>query len=76
LIQSKVRRPKLASLFSHHPWRSAMTLDTILVVVAVTIMFATIGIVLAWGDKQTRNLQSPISLPGGGTAERRTAVRH
>jgi hypothetical protein len=53
-----------------------MTLDTILVVVAVTIMFATIGIVLAWGDKQTRNLQSPISLPGGGTAERRTAVRH
>jgi hypothetical protein len=34
----------------------AMTLDTILVVIAVTMMFATIAIVLAWGERQTRDL--------------------
>ena len=33
-----------------------MTLDTVLVIIAVTMMFATIAAVLAWGDKQTRNL--------------------
>jgi hypothetical protein len=33
-----------------------MTLDTILVVIAVTMMFATVATVIAWGDKQTRNL--------------------
>ncbi len=33
-----------------------MTLDTILVVIGVTMMFATLAIVLAWGDRQTRNL--------------------
>jgi hypothetical protein len=33
-----------------------MTLDTVLVVLAVTMMFGTIAAVLAWGDKQTRNL--------------------
>ena len=33
-----------------------MTLDTILVVIAVTMMFATIAIVLAWGERQTRDL--------------------
>ena len=33
-----------------------MTLDTILVIIAVTAMFATLAIVLAWGDRQTRNL--------------------
>jgi hypothetical protein len=32
---------------------SRMTLDTIMVVIAVTAMFATLGIVLAWGDRQT-----------------------
>ena len=32
-----------------------MTLDTILVL-AVTMMFATVAAVIAWGDKQTRNL--------------------
>jgi hypothetical protein len=30
-----------------------MTLDTIMVVIAVTAMFATLGLVLAWGDRQT-----------------------
>lgn len=30
-----------------------MTLDTIMVVIAVTAMFATLGIVIAWADKQT-----------------------
>jgi hypothetical protein len=32
-----------------------MTLDTIMVVIAVTMMFATFAIVLGWGDQQTRN---------------------
>ena len=31
-----------------------MPLDTILVVIAVTAMFATFAIVLGWGDRQTR----------------------
>jgi hypothetical protein len=34
----------------------AMPFDTVLVIVGVTMMFATIGIVLAWGERQTRNL--------------------
>ena len=33
-----------------------MTLDTILVVIAVTMMFATVAFVIAFGDRQTRNL--------------------
>ncbi len=33
-----------------------MTLDTILVIIAVTMMFGTIAAVIAWGDRQTRNL--------------------
>jgi hypothetical protein len=33
-----------------------VTLDTVLVIIAVTMMFGTIAAVLAWGDKQTRNL--------------------
>ena len=33
-----------------------MQLDTILVVIAVTAMFATIAAVIAWGDRQTRHL--------------------
>ena len=32
-----------------------MTLDTVMVVIAVTMMFATFGIVLGWGQRQTRN---------------------
>ena len=31
-----------------------MPLDTILVVIAVTMMFATFAIVLGWGERQTR----------------------
>jgi hypothetical protein len=30
-----------------------MTLDTILVVIAVTMMFGTLAIVLGWADRQT-----------------------
>lgn len=33
-----------------------MPLDTILVVIAVTAMFATVAGILAWGDRQTRDL--------------------
>jgi hypothetical protein len=32
---------------------SKMTLDTIMVMVAVTAMFATLAIVLGWADRQT-----------------------
>ncbi len=31
-----------------------MTLDTILVVIAVTMMFATLAIVLGWADRYTQ----------------------
>lgn len=31
-----------------------MPLDSILVAIAVTMMFATFAIVLEWGDRQTR----------------------
>jgi hypothetical protein len=30
-----------------------MTLDTIMVVIAVTMMFATLAVVLGWADKRT-----------------------
>jgi hypothetical protein len=32
-----------------------MPLDTIMVVIAVTMMFATFAVVLGWGDQHTRN---------------------
>lgn len=32
-----------------------MPFDSLLVALAVTMMFATFAIVLAWGDRQTRN---------------------
>jgi hypothetical protein len=31
-----------------------MPLDTILVVIAVTMMFVTFAVVLGWGERQTR----------------------
>ncbi len=34
-----------------------MPLDTIVVVVAVVMMFATFAVVLEWGERQTRKLQ-------------------
>ena len=34
-----------------------MALDTVLVIIAVAMMFATFAIVLAWGDRQTRTRQ-------------------
>ena len=34
-----------------------MALDTILVIIAVVMMFATFAIVLAWGDRQTGTQQ-------------------
>jgi hypothetical protein len=33
-----------------------MSLDTILVVIAVTMMFATLAIVLGWGERRTRKM--------------------
>jgi hypothetical protein len=32
---------------------SAMTLDTIMVVIAVTMMFATLAVVLGWAERKT-----------------------
>jgi len=32
-----------------------MTLDTAMVIIAVTMMFVTFAVVLGWGDHQTRN---------------------
>jgi hypothetical protein len=40
-----------------------MSLDTILVVIAVTAMFATFAFVLGWGDRQTRNLSADVVKP-------------
>jgi hypothetical protein len=33
-----------------------MTFDTILVVLAVTMMFGSFAIVLGWGERQTRKM--------------------
>jgi hypothetical protein len=55
LIERKVPRAEPLSLIPING-RQAMTVETILVVIAVTMMFATIAAVIAWGDKQTRNL--------------------
>jgi hypothetical protein len=33
-----------------------MPVDSLMVAIAVVAMFATLGIVLAWGDRRTRNL--------------------
>jgi hypothetical protein len=32
-----------------------MTVDTVMVVIAVTMIFVTFAVVLGWGDYQTRN---------------------
>jgi hypothetical protein len=32
-----------------------MTVDTVMVVIAVTMIFVTFAVVLGWGDRQTRN---------------------
>ena len=37
----------------HQPMERAMTLDTIMSLIAVTVMFATIAIVLGWEDHKT-----------------------
>ena len=33
-----------------------MTLDSMMVVAAVTMMFLTFAVVLGWGDRQTRDM--------------------
>ena len=50
--QSAAGGPGLASF--HQPMEKKMTLDTIMVVIAVTAMFATLAFVLGWADKQTK----------------------
>jgi hypothetical protein len=34
-----------------------MTLDTIMVMIAVTAMFLTLAVVLGWADRRTRDLK-------------------
>ena len=37
----------------HHSQEKTMPLDSILVVIAVTMMFLTFAVALGWGDRQT-----------------------
>jgi hypothetical protein len=37
-----------------------MTLDTIMVAIAVTMMFATLAIVLGWADKRTSGTNNSV----------------
>jgi hypothetical protein len=53
LIQRKARRPGRRQHLPIKSMESTMTLDTIMVVIAVVAMFATLAIVLGWADKQT-----------------------
>jgi hypothetical protein len=39
----------------HEMMETTMTLETILVVIAVTMMFGTLAVVLGWADRYTRN---------------------
>jgi len=43
--------------FLHQAWRKPMPLDTVLVVIAVVMMFATFAVTMAWGDRQTGTRQ-------------------
>ena len=38
----------------HQPMEDSMTLDTIMALIAVTIMFATVAIVLGWDHKTNK----------------------
>jgi hypothetical protein len=40
----------------HQSKEKTMPLDTILVVIAVTIMFVTFAVALGWGERQTRKM--------------------
>jgi len=56
LIQ--VKHPGITGLMSFHikMMEVHMPVDSIMVAIAVVVMFATLGFVLAWGDRRTRNL--------------------
>ena len=53
MIQRNAATCRLALASSHQGWEQTMTLDTIMVVIAVTAMFATLAIVLGWADWHT-----------------------
>jgi hypothetical protein len=38
----------------HHPMEDSMTLDTIMALIAVTLMFATVAVVLGSGHKANK----------------------
>jgi hypothetical protein len=54
LIQRNARGVGSRYRCIHQPLESAMTLDTIMVVIAVTMMFATLAVVLGWAERKTR----------------------
>jgi hypothetical protein len=37
--------------------RNTMTLDTVMVMIAVTMMFATLAVVLGWADKYSNDVK-------------------
>jgi hypothetical protein len=53
LIQRNAADPAPALALSISDKERTMTLDTIMVVIAVTAMFATLAFVLGWADWQT-----------------------
>jgi hypothetical protein len=56
LIHLKVLAKQASYEPPHEPWRSQMPLDSILVVIAVVMMFATFAVVLGWGERKARKL--------------------
>jgi hypothetical protein len=56
LIQVNAPAIQRAYDFSHRLMEVHMPIDSIMVAIAVVAMFATVGFVLAWGNRQTRNL--------------------
>jgi len=53
LIQRKARQASDRYRPLHQSMESTMTLDTIMVMIAVTGMFVTLALVLAWADRAT-----------------------
>jgi hypothetical protein len=54
LIHRKAINQQAMYQVLHQSWRSQMPLDSILVAIAVTMMFVTFAVVLGWGERQTR----------------------
>jgi hypothetical protein len=53
LIQRNAERRAGARIALIKQWEQTMTLDTIMVMIAVAAMLATLAVVLGWSDKET-----------------------